>query len=1459
MFKQAFVFYCLLVGFLLPALDSYAQLNPQFNSNLVQGCAPLVVSFLDQSTGGTIIYRAWSFGNGNNSIGNNTSPTASYINPGTYSVTLTISDGVDTATITKPNYITVFANPVPDFSFTPNSGCVPLGVQFTDLSNVPLVGVNNYTWDFGDGSPTVSTINPNHVYQAAGNFTVSLNIVDANGCVATKDSVSIIQTDNKPVANFTATTPTQSCAPPLTVSFNNTSTGNNLVYNWFFAGGGGSSTQQNPTATFTQSGQFYVRLLVVNQAGCADTAFKNNYISIVPTTASFDMPDTICMGDSVPIINLSQGSSQYNWNFGNASTSNLQNPKVAYNAVGSYTITLQTSSPPNCVANASKTIYVEQAIADFTIDTTFGCSVPFSVNYINLSSSNVVNWFWRFDDFDPVFGAMNSTGSNPQRTVFNDMVSKDTLTVTTAAGCTATKAINSLFTVAQPKASFSLNKVSGCAPLNLKASNTSTSVDSILSYNWKFDTLGISAQLNDSFLFVNPGAYAVCLKITTSLGCVDSSCVPILAGEKPIINYTQDKDTTCAGSLVTFTDKSTDSTKINFWSWEFQDGTPPETSKGPKHSFKSLGWIGMRYIVGLSGCFDTLNLDSVVLVEGPLAEATSLITSCKTPMTYNFSSTITDFTRFKWDFGDSLGYDSVNQITQYTYPNSGNFKVIFTAINDSNNCVYKTEQNVQPRNIKAKFTITDSLSCAGKGVSFDGSISEDALSFGYNWLFGNGNTFNFTPTPPLQAYNSSGVKNVRLVAEGINGCKDTLIKPIRIFKPTSNFTASTSLGCSPLLVSFNNTSVFDTTAHKILWIVNGKDSTYSQNYSQKFIVSDTLTNSLNNVVSDTFFVDLWVTDTLGCTSFKTDSLFVDRYLSNFKVSKNNLCVGETFTLSDSLNFPNLVYRWFFGNGDSLSGNPISFQFPSAGVFKPYVKRIEASGSCINVDTLNFQFEVEGGVKLKFFADKTDSTCFPFKVLFKDTTNDSTVVKRYWQFMQGGSNIQVAGSNASYTYNSPGAYNVKLIVETKNGCLDSLTKSSYINLDGPQGVISVSPDTSCINDEIKFSVNSIKNIKSIFFDFGDGNDTTLTSDSSITYGYNQVGTISPLVILSDSLQNCKVTKVLKVYIHQVKAGINFLTDSAGCRPFSGKFIDVSKGNSSVFYTLEGFPFLHNSDSTITISTSGNYNLVQFVSDTATGCSDSTSRLIKVYNKANLGGVKDTTICMGDTFNVSLAGGVKYLWIPNIYLLGDSLANNIITPLTETNYTIFGEDQFGCKDTLTAQIGVQPDYTLEITKDTTIYQGEFVELFANTSFDVKYLWSPSDALDCIDCPFPIANPIKTITYYISTLDFNNCFPKNQSVTIEVIEAFSAGLPDTFTPNGDGINDIIYVKGWGIAEILEFKIYNRWGEVVFETNDLSQGWNGKYKGQDQEIDTYVYILRVKGFADEEISTKGLINLTR
>ena len=87
----------------------------------------------------------------------------------------------------------------------------------------------------------------------------------------------------------------------------------------------------------------------------------------------------------------------------------------------------------------------------------------------------------------------------------------------------------------------------------------------------------------------------------------------------------------------------------------------------------------------------------------------------------------------------------------------------------------------------------------------------------------------------------------------------------------------------------------------------------------------------------------------------------------------------------------------------------------------------------------------------------------------------------------------------------------------------------------------------------------------------------------------------------------------------------------------------------------------------------------------------------------------------------------------------------------------------------------------------------------------------------------------------------------------------LPTTFTPNGDGVNDVIYLQGWGIKELIEYKIFNRWGELVFETDELAVGWNGYYKGILQNNDVYVFKVMVKNWKDEEQTLEGHINLMR
>lgn len=1438
-------------------LQGFAALNANFTATSQQGCAPIVVTFTDISTGGNIIYRAWNFGNGNTAIGNNSTPTATYTNAGFYSVTLTISDGTDTATITQTNFIEVYPNPEVNFNFSSPLGCIPHNVQFTNLSNTVSSGGNNFLWDFGDGSPPANQENPLHQYTTAGTFTVSLTLTDSNGCSATKDSVSIITTQAKPTASFTTSQPTVSCATPLTVNFTNTSVGNNLSFLWQF-GAAGSSTQPNPSITFNQNGQYSVSLVVTNAAGCSDTVNSPNLVSIAPTVAQFNLNDTLCLHQPYPIQNTSVGASQFLWSFGNNTTSTQQNPTVTYTQPGTFTIQLQASSPPNCVANFSKTVFVEEVFANFGVDTGFACSVPFNVQYIDSSSSNVVSWEWKFDDFDVLTNPQFAYTKNPQRAIFTDMLSKDTLTVTTASGCKATKALSAYVRVDVPDAAFNINQLSGCAPLDILVENNSASFDSIVSYEYKFGTLATSNSPIDSFVFTSPGTYDVCLKITTQRGCVDSTCVAVNVGEKPSVNFWQEKDSVCAGGMVQFNDLSTDSNKITERRWQFSDATPTKTSKKFQHIFEDIGWIGLQLVVSIDGCKDTLEQDSVVFVSGPISEIFSDF-SCNQPFNYTFYDSTQMSQRFKWDFGDSLGYDSLSQSPNYTYQNTGNYTVSFTAYNDSTGCTFTDNITVRVRNLQASFQISDSLICRNQSVTFDASSSIDAANFGYKWLFGNGNSFSFTPNPPSQSYGSTGIKYARLIVEDVNGCFDTLQKQIKVFQPQAKFNLGQTSGCAPFLLNLTDSSVFDTTAHQIRWTIEPTNDTLYGNSSYSFNTTQNATSS-GNLLTDSFRVNLWVKDTLGCTASVSDSVVIYRYNTAIRPSDTALCVMQNFSIFDSLNLSGVNYTWFFGNGDSASGNPVNYAFHQAGNYLGYLKIKEINSNCTNTDTFQFKLRVQQATTPGFTANITDTSCFPATIIFTDTTTNVGNIKRFWRFRDGISPVQVAGNSASFTYNNPGKFSVVLITETAFGCRDSIKYNQFININGPAANWVIEPDTACINDTLSFKMLDAVNVNQAFIDFGDGFDTTLFADTMAFHAYNQVGFIQPVVIISDSLNTCRKTQILSLFIHQVKAGLRFLTDSSGCAPYSGKLVSVAQGQSNESYLLNNNLFNFPTDSSIQIITAGNYSLQQKVIDVQTGCTDSVIKQIVVYPNPTIPGLQDTVLCEGDSVQVNLPKGVNYTWKPNIYLKTDTGSTNIYFGEANVVYKINAQNEWGCIDSVLQRIEILPRYNLLAFGDTSIYQGEEALLGLNTNLNNPIInWSPAMSLFCANCKATRAAPLNNTIFYVSVTDSLGCFFLTDSVNVEVIEAFSASLPNTFSPNGDGVNDVIYAKGWGIAEILEFKIFNRWGEIVFETFDVNQGWDGTYKGEPQEMDTYVYLLRVKSYNNQEKAVKGTINLVR
>jgi len=163
------------------------------------------------------------------------------------------------------------------------------------------------------------------------------------------------------------------------------------------------------------------------------------------------------------------------------------------------------------------------------------------------------------------------------------------------------------------------------------------------------------------------------------------------------------------------------------------------------------------------------------------------------------------------------------------------------------------------------------------------------------------------------------------------------------------------------------------------------------------------------------------------------------------------------------------------------------------------------------------------------------------------------------------------------------------------------------------------------------------------------------------------------------------------------------------------------------------------------------------------------------------------------------------------------------------------------------------------DTIVPLGSQVILPFEPQFGYRYTWLPDTGLSCYVCPFPSKD--KTLSKQRYEVQFNDtilfCFSGKSIYLLDVYPETFIKVPNTFTPNSDGNNDIVYAEGWGVKKLLYFRIYNRWGELVFETNDMKIGWDGRYKGAIQSDDTFQYKVEGLDYFDRSLVREGYIHL--
>ncbi|GAB4277735.1 MAG: hypothetical protein Kow0068_00960 [Marinilabiliales bacterium] len=1442
--------------------QAISQPTASFYSSDTTGCGQLTpVTFYSTSSGNIVSYY-WDFGNG--MISTDQVATIGYTSPGTYTVTLIVTDdGGLSDTLIMQDFIIVYANPHANFTYQPTGGCAPVTIDFYDNSTPGDGNITDWFWIFGDGNvgagDTVS-----HTYVSTGTYNVTLEITDINGCTDDIQITSAVEVSEPPDIDISAN-PASYCSAPVDVQFTNNTTGNGTItYEWDF-GDGGSSTDVNPIHTYQNTGVYDVTVIAVDGSGCSDTATFSGLINITEVIASFDVPNNgnFCVDESVQFTNTS-GNPNVHWTFGNGAQSNLENPVVSYSSPGTYTVTLIAAYGDPCADTTTATVTVEEVIADFSLNPEFSCQSPVTVNYTATSYPNLASYDWHYGN------GLTASGSTATTIYLSEGIYVDTLFVTSNNGCTAMHV--DTMVVDLPEASFDADPENGCAPLDVVFTNTSLSGlpagETGFTSEWTFPG-GIPATSNQNnppvVTFNNEGEYEVVLIVTTiPSGCVDTVTFEIQVGTPQNTQFMPSRDTICANDTLSFINLSSDTSLIDDWEWSFgsQDFEPTEVYGYPDLS-SDTGYVAVSLISDYNGCKDTLEIDSAVYIQGPIIRGVSASMECDSPFVYVISADIVDAENWDWDFGDTTyAMGSVEDTIIHTYNYSGDYWIYCTAYNSTTGCEYKDSVEIKVRDVIADLQVADTA-CVNETVVFSGLNSQDGYQYSFN--FGDGTITSYTISPiQNHSYSTFGTFNTELYVLAENGCYDTAYSSIFISEPVVGFYVDTLSGCAPLPVVFTDTSSSTTPLVSWEWDFQNNGTVDSYQSADTFVYNN----------AGVYSVSLTVTDSAGCSKEYVSNNLITVYdaYAAFYADDTKICKGDSVTFIPT---PNNAYNyyWNFGNGLADTTNTALTQgasavtvYDTAGVYPVQLIVEHTTTLCRDTMFLDSLIDVME-IQANFVLTNDTIACYNENLIspndINNLTDPSNIAAWEWNFGDGTSPVYV--QNPAHTYNLPGDYWIYLTAysDTAYGCVD--VDSAFIHLDGPYADFGIIDSVACLGESVQFSISNAYNLDTLLWIFGDG---TSSPDSFPQHTYNNTG-VYQYVLNVDPLHTCNIPSI-QDSITIIKVTADFMIDDmSGCTPHYIQvtnnsqesplgpglyYWDFGDGSSSTDYLPPGHTYINNGSNDMT------YIVQLIVEDSIYHCLDSMSKNVIVHPVPAIYLSPDTFICYGESVPLNVAGGAVAVWSPAEYLSNPVVTNPVSTPDSSIEYYVQITDIYGCTNTDSVTITVHQPPHVNISPDTTIIIGETAYLWVSSDQNnMSYTWAPNVAISCLQCTNPNVMPLETTEYAVFYEDSAGCFSDNLYVLVTVIEEYTLDVPTAFTPNGDGVNDVVYVKGWGIKELIEFKIFNRWGQQVFYTDDLKQGWDGTYKGKKQNMDTYAYYVKVRLWNNHEMEKQGTINLLR
>jgi len=770
--------------------------------------------------------------------------------------------------------------------------------------------------------------------------------------------------------------------------------------------------------------------------------------------------------------------------------------------------------------------------------------------------------------------------------------------------------------------------------------------------------------------------------------------------------------------------------------------------------------------------------------------------------------------------------------------------------------------NLKAQCVQANFAST-APACSSTLVNFTNTSGNSGAGWTYSWDFdynGGGNVTPQTSTSqnPVGIDYSPGGNGVYTVAFTVKniglGCSSTILIDVDIRTARANFITSSNSICVGDSVNYFNSGTLD--------------SSPSATVSHSWSFGAGATPSISNAVSPppvTYSTSgaKTITHTVtvnygGCGGTRTD-LFTQTISVNPQptpsfTSSAPVCdlqsVNYTYTGSIGID-----YAWDFGTGatplTSTAQNPSGIAYSGAGTKVVTLMATNAFG-CSKTITQNITIKVSPVASFTSTAPE----CTGLSVNFLNT-GTSSGVSYAWDF--GADVIPSTSSTqnpSGVVYSTAGTKVITMIItDSTSGCAVTVTQTININQTPTAGFSSNAPQ--CVRSMVNFTnAGSTGGSWSYLWDFGQ-NAVPQTSSSENPSGINYSTGGTKTVTVSVSNGYCIKTSTQTISINSLPIA-NAGLDTTICANTS-----VQIGSSAVSgNTYNWFPTSTLNNSTISNPVSSPIapvtQYVVTVSNTATGCISTDTTNVTMLSPLIANSGVDGIICRYDSvqLGIGLIEGQMYSWSPSNGLSSTILPNPVASPSTTTTYTItvIGSGCAAEKDEVTIIVHQLPLINAGI--DDTITVGSSTELIVTGG--EQYTWSPSYGLSNIGIYNPIANPDSTTLYAVIGIDIYGCINKD-TVMVKVLKPFF-WVPTAFTPDGNGENDMFFVRGEGI-ENFEFGIFNRWGEQIFYSKNQAQGWDGKLQISGDDLPGGAYVYYVKGVltSGDPIDAKGMINLIR